>query len=96
MTELEDFARVTNQEFEVSVGDSTVIMTLIDIQQLPPQQGAMRQSFALTFRSASQLVLPQQIYPMRNPGLANADTVGVFLVPVARDVHGVHYQAVFN
>ncbi len=94
--EREDFARAADAEFDVFVGDTTMPMTLIAIEPLPPQPGISREAFSLIFKSASALVLPQRIYPMRNRALAGAQKVEVFIVPIGRDADGVRYQAVFN
>lgn len=96
MLDREDFARVTDQEFDVDVGDATVTMTLIGLEPLKTPQGMPREAFSLIFKSASSVILPQRIYQMRNRGLADAQKVGVFIVPIGRDPDGVRYQAVFN
>ncbi|WP_294193300.1 hypothetical protein [uncultured Sphingomonas sp.] len=71
-------------------------MTLIAIEPLPSRPGISREAFSLIFKSASALVLPQRIYPMRNRALAGAQKVDVFIVPIGRDADGVRYQAVFT
>jgi len=96
MLDKEDFARVTNQEFDVDVGDATVTMTLIAMEPFKTPGHAPREAFSLIFKSTSPLVLPQRIYPMRNRALAGAQKVDVFIVPIGRDANGVRYQAVFN
>ena len=55
--------------------------------------GVMRAPFSLLFRSASKVLLPQQIYRLKNATLGILD---IFLVPVARDKEGIIYQAIFN
>ena len=85
-----------DQVFDVLLGDSSIAMTLVEIDKLSPHPGAMREAFSLIFRSESQLVLPQRTYSMRNRSIENAEPVGVFLVPIGRDAKGVRYQAVFN
>lgn len=94
--ERQDFARAADAEFDVFVGDATVTMTLIAIEPLPSRPEAPREAFSLIFKSASPVVLPQRIYPMRNRALAGAQKVEVFIVPIGRDGDGVRYQAVFN
>ena len=96
MMDREDFARVTNQEFDVIVGDATVTMTLIGMEPYASPQTAFRQAFSLIFKSTSSVVLPQRTYQMRNRHLPDAEKVGVFIVPIARDSDGIRYQAVFN
>lgn len=92
----EDFARVTHEEFDVTVGEATVTMTLIGMEPYQTPQGAFRQAFSLIFKSSSSVVLPQRTYQMRNRNLPDAAKVGVFIVPIARDADGIRYQAVFN
>jgi hypothetical protein len=96
MLDKEDFARVTNQEFDVDVGDATVTMTLIAMEPFKTPGHAPREAFSLIFKSANPVVLPQRTYQMRNKGLAGAQKVGVFIVPIGRDLEGVKYQAIFN
>lgn len=96
MLQREDFARAEKQEFDVFVGETSVAMTLITIEPFKTPQGQMREAFSLIFKSASPIVLPQKIYPMRNRSLADAQKVDVFIVPVGREKDGVLYQAIFN
>lgn len=96
LLDLQTFARAANQEFELSLGESSMVLTLVDVEKLPEQRGLPREAFALIFRSASQLVLPQGTYDLRNTTLAGAQAVPVFLVPIERDLKGVRYQAVFS
>lgn len=92
----EDFARAERQEFDVFVGATSVTMTLIAIEPFRTPQGQAREAFSLIFKSSSPIVLPQQTYQMRSRSLADAQKVGVFIVPIGRDPDGVRYQAVFN
>lgn len=91
----EAFAGRTNEAFDVSMGESSVAMTLVEVQSLNPHPypGMMREPFSLIFRSGSPVVFPQKTYRLKNATLGALD---VFLVPVGRDVQGVLYQAVFN
>jgi hypothetical protein len=50
-------------------------------------------SFALRFQGALTPMLEQQIYTLEATGLA---AMGIFLVPIARDAGGMHYEAIFN
>lgn len=92
---VENFAAVAKQSFDLSLGESSVPLTLVEVQPLPvnPYPGMMRAPFSLIFRTASQVVLPQKIYNLKNEKLGKLE---IFLVPVARDREGVLYQAVFN
>ncbi|MCT7667513.1 DUF6916 family protein [Shinella kummerowiae] len=92
---LQHFAGCVGQAFDLSLGESTVPLTLSEArpsaQQILP--GMRREPFSLLFRSHSAIVLPQQIYRLKNMSLGILD---IFLVPVARDKDGIVYQAVFN
>lgn len=91
---LQDFAGAADQEFELSLGESATTLTLVEVKPLPAQIGVRsREPFSLLFRSGSPVILPQKSYRMRNPAVGDHD---IFLVPVARDVQGMIYQAVFN
>jgi hypothetical protein len=92
---VETFATVARQSFDLFLGDSSLPLTLVEVKPLPvnPYPGMMRAPFSLLFRNASQVVLPQKLYNMKNERLGRLD---IFLVPVARDREGVLYQAVFN
>lgn len=95
MMALEQFAPRVGEGFDLDLGENGLAMTLVEVAPLPVHvfPGMMRAPFALLFRSASALVLPQRIYRLKNAALGSLD---VFLVPVARDATGTVYQAVFN
>jgi hypothetical protein len=92
---LETFAAVNRQSFELAVGEASLPLTLVEVQPLPvhPYPGMLRAPFSLLFRTASQVVLPQKLYSLKN---ANLGRLELFLVPIARDREGTIYQAVFN
>jgi hypothetical protein len=91
----ETFAVRANETFDLGLGESSMPVTLVEIQPLPPHAypGMGRSPFSLVFRSGSPVVLPQKVYRLKNAALGELD---MFLVPVGRDVSGVLYQAVFN
>lgn len=91
----ETFAGRAGETFDLTVGDSTVPLTLAEVTPLParPFPGMMRAPFSLIFRSSTPVVLPQRLYRLRNAAMGALD---VFLVPIGRDVSGAVYQAVFN
>ena len=95
MLTCEVFAARANEAFELALGESSVGLTLVEVRPLPvqPFPGMARAPFALLFRSDTPVVLPQKLYRLKNPAMT---VVELFLVPVARDRHGVVYQAVFN
>jgi hypothetical protein len=91
----EYFSAAAGEVFDLKVGNARVAMTLTDIK---PIDGAStlpsgRRPFYLIFKSALPVILPQKIYELYHRKFG---TLGIFLVPVARDGNGVVYQAVFN
>jgi hypothetical protein len=92
---LETFASVMRQSFDLTLGEGSLPLTLVEVQPLPvtPFPGMIRAPFSLLFRNPSQVVLPQKLYGLKNASLGRLE---IFLVPVARDREGVLYQAVFN
>lgn len=90
------FAPRVGEAFDIALGEASAPLTLVEVRKLSPVPsfaGALRAPFALMFRSASPIVLPQKIYRLRNAVLGVLD---IFLVPVARDGAGIVYEAVFN
>ena len=91
----EHFGARANETFDLSLGETTQTLTLVEVRPLPPQNfaGMVRHPFSLLFRSPSQIALPQRLYRLNNAAMGALD---VFLVPVGRDAAGVIYEAVFN
>lgn len=91
----EGFAPHLNQTFAVGLGASSVEMTLVQATKGQPRdwEGLRKEPFALLFKCAHPVVLPQKIYPFEKPGFGKMD---IFIVPVGRDRDGFVYQAVFN
>jgi len=92
---MQKFAGVAGESFDLMMGASAMPLTLVQVSPLAtrPAPGQVRQPFSLLFQSASQIVLPQKIYSLRNASLGS---MGMFLVPIGRAPQGVTYQAVFN
>ncbi len=91
----EEFAPRANETFDLSLGETSMTLTLVEVQPLPAHAypGQTRQPFSLLFRSGSSVVMPQRVYRLTNASLGALD---IFLTPVARDAEGIVYQAVFN
>lgn len=88
----DDFARNLNTTFECSIAPGqSVSLQLIQLREgkSSPQQ----EQFALLFRGPLELLLPQQMYPIRHEALGEFD---LFIVPVGKDAQGFHYEAMFN
>jgi hypothetical protein len=92
---LESFSPHVNSTFGVAAPDATAELTLTEANSLPARglPARSRDPFELMFRSATQDVLPQRIYPFRHPVMGDFE---MFIVPVSRDAGGVTYQAVFS
>lgn len=92
---IEDFAGANGQGFDLSIGEATMALTLVDARPLPanPFPGQLRHPFSLMFRAAGPVILPQRLYKLRNSRIGALD---LFLVPIGRDGQGVVYQAIFN
>ena len=91
----EAFAGHVRETFSVSLGDSSIDMTLVEAKRKPARvvAGLRAEPFTLYFKSPSPVLLPQKLYPLSNPGMGK---VNIFIVPVAREKDGVIYEAVFN
>lgn len=69
----ETFAGRAGETFDLSVGDSTLSLTLMEVTPLParPFPGRMRAPFSLVFRGSTPVVLPQRYADwMDGPGYA--------------------------
>ena len=91
----ETFSPHLNSTFALALGESGVDLTLTEATRQParPFPGMFREPFSLIFRSSSQVVLPQRVYPFRHAAMGKFE---MFIVPVAREPTGIVYQAVFN
>lgn len=91
----EAFASRLNESFQVGLGAASVEMTLVQATKAKPQnfEGLRKQPFALLFKCAKPVILPQKIYPFENSAFGKME---IFIVPVARDKDGIVYQAIFN
>lgn len=90
-----DFGGCANETFDVDLGESSLTMTLVEIRPLKAHNypNRVRDPFALIFQSNTPVVLPQKIYSMTNKRIGKW---GIYIVPVARNVNGIIYEAVFN
>jgi len=91
----EFFAGHLRQTFFLSLGESSVELTLVEARRRPPRvvAGLRAEPFTLYFKSSSQLVLPQKMYSFKVHG---SDRFDMFIVPVGRERDGIVYEAVFN
>lgn len=93
--QLSHFAGHVGEQFTVDIEGQQAIFTLVEATPLPsqPWQGMVREPYSLVFRNAAAIVFAQRTYGMSHPAMGE---FGIFLVPVARDLEGFLYQAVFN
>ena len=91
----EFFAGHVREIFAVSMGETSLDMTLMEARRRPPRvvAGIRAEPFTLYFKCASPIVLPQKIYSFKNAGTGSVD---IFIVPVGRERDGIVYEAVFN
>ena len=88
----EDFRPLIGEVFTVDTQEPAEL-TLVEVESTPQADGTAREPFALLFKGANQLTLPQGIY-----GLAHAatGTLEIFLVPVEQDGQNIVFEAVFS
>ena len=95
MLSYESFAPHVRETFSLAIGESSLDVTLVEAKRHPvrPVAGLRAEPFCLYFKSQSQVVLPQKLYPMSNAGMGK---LNIFIVPIAREKDGIVYEAVFN
>ena len=90
------FAACVGQRFEIPASPGSIAIA-IELAEVRPLGGAApgttREPFALTFRGAPALRLPQRIYRLEN---ATLGILEIFLVPIAGDATASHFEAIFN
>jgi hypothetical protein len=90
----EEFAALLNQDFEIATEAGALPMRLVDVRPLGGAgPGSKRTPFALTFRAAPDVRLPQCIYRVSHAQLGALD---IFIVPIAVATDGALFEAVFN
>jgi hypothetical protein len=91
----EFFAGHLRETFSISLGETSLEMTLVEARRRPPRTiaGIRAEPFNLYFKCANPVVLPQKMYSFRVKG---AERMDIFIVPVGRERDGIVYEAVFN
>ena len=88
------FAPCVRQRFEIPASPGPIALELAEVRPLgAAAPGTAREPFALTFRGAPALRLPQGIYRLEN---ATLGILEIFLVPIASDATASHFEAIFN
>ncbi len=93
---LQTFTPLVQDTFQLSPDPGPPLpLTLVAVKELGEESPVGRQGnpFALLFRSAPGVPLPQRIYRLEHAGLGSFD---LFLVPIGADRTGVEYEAVFT
>ncbi len=91
-----DFSPHLNQKFNIHVeGSDPVEAELTEVSDLKSDtvDSSKRQPFSLVFVCQHNDPLEQMIYKLEHEKMGE---ITLFLVPVAQDDKGVHYEAVFN
>ena len=97
-----DLATATRGQFEPCIGQAFdlpaknggIALTLADVRPLgATRPDAAREPFALTFKGAPALRLPQQIHRIEHAALG---VMEIFLVQTGADAAGSHFEAIFN
>jgi hypothetical protein len=88
-----EFAACVNQDFEIAASGGRLVLQLSEARPWGSGAGTEREPFALTFRGAPQLRLPQGIYKMSHAQLGEME---IFLVQIAGDQSNSTFEAVFN
>jgi hypothetical protein len=89
---LEMFREHLNSKFRMHYDASNVAdVELIQVTDLSPNRRLLQ--FSVLFLAPSDTPIAQRTYRLTHPHLGELD---LFLVPIAKDDRGVHYEAVFN
>ncbi len=95
---LELFEPLRGQDFSLHApgpqGPLTLPVVLTEAKALTHPGVGGRHGFSLIFTGPAQPRWPQGLYGLGHSGWSEAPEL--FIVPVAADAQGVHYQAVFN
>ncbi len=95
----QDFARYLNDTFSIqaeSVG--AIAAELIGVDELgaravSEEDTGRRRPFAIVFRTAEEVLLPQRIYTIEHSEMG---ALNIFITPIGPDDKGMRYEAVFT
>ena len=88
------FEPLAGQTFDLPATTGRIPLTLAEVRRLgAARPGTGREPFALTFRGAPALRLPQQIYRLEH---ATLGAMEIFLVQTGADAGGSQFEAVFS
>ena len=89
---LHHFLPYLNQSFATTCNNKEQLLLLTEAKPLG-KPSTSREPFSLLFLGEMPEPLPQGAYQLRHAGMGE---IVIFLVPIARQVNGFVYQAVFN
>lgn len=89
---LASFSEHVNTKFRINGNDSTFVD--IELIEAADEESTPKQErFSLIFSGPLQPFLPQGTYKIEHDRMGTLD---LFLVPIAKQEDGFHYQAAFN
>ena len=89
---MERFSVEVNTKFQMQYGDAqSAELELISVTDLG--SSARQIQFSAIFLGPEQAPIKQGVYHVAHKTLGGMD---LFLVPIAKDQDGIHYEAVFN
>jgi hypothetical protein len=92
----EAFTQHLHTKFRVRLTEErATLLELEEVKPFPALSHARKdmERFSLYFNGPGEVPLPQSIYRLEHEQMGEVD---IFLVPVALDEHGYHYEAVFS
>lgn len=94
LEKLEKVSFTENLQSEFQVFNGSAFELAIRLVEVSDRTSSARQEvFALLFHGPGEKFLDQGIHKLKHSHLGEME---IFLVPVGRDEHGFHYEAIFN
>ena len=92
---VETFAGREGERFSIRFADTTLDLTLVEVERMPEEWGRTehREAFSVTFEGTLDPALGQQVWPLDHDELGRLD---VFLAPLGPEGESMRYQAVFT
>jgi hypothetical protein len=91
----QEFSQHVGTNFHVTVDQQQIELNLSEVKSY--RGGSNEQSgmerFSAFFDGPAEPYLPQTVYHLQHERMGEFD---IFLVPIAKDEHGLRYEAVFN
>ena len=92
-----EFSSVLGSSFQIDIDrDRQLELELIEAERHGDKHahlGGHSEPFTLLFKGPGDVMLPQRMYSLKHSLLGD---LNIFLVPVAREVDGMRYEAIFN